>query len=131
MSNISKKFPLEESSAMTIDMQSMFTNRGIDYTEPDVVGLIRVAGSTGQAWGICENCWKVGPMGMACGQTEECSNGRRQFRPVAFANSVFAKTSSGYYSESVSDKSRSAYMYEVSTWFIAMDMQGATRRYQG
>ena len=54
MSDMSKKFPLEESSAMTIDTQSMFTHRGFSCTDPDVMGIIRVAGSTGQAWGICE-----------------------------------------------------------------------------
>ena len=115
---MSSKLPLEETRAMTIDTISMFTSRGIDYMESDVVGIIRVAGSTGQAWGICECCWKVGPMGMACGQTDECSNGRQQFRPVAFANSVFTKSTSGYYNQSGSDNS--AFMYEVSTWFIAM-----------
>ena len=115
---MNNKFPLEETHAMTNDTISMFTHRGIDYMESDVVGIIRVAGSTGQAWGICECCWKVGPMAMACGQTEECSKGRQQFRPVAFGYSVFTNPTSGYYNQHVSDNS--AFMYEVSTWFIAM-----------
>ena len=118
---MSDNYALEEASAITIDMAMMFTTRGFNHQDPDVVGIIQVAGSMGQAWGIYENCWRVGPMSLACGQTTECSDGRHQFRPVTFSNNKFAKKPNSWgYSQSISDKNRSAYMYEISTWFIAM-----------
>ena len=115
-----KAYALEHSTAITNDTAIMFMSRGFKQQEPDVVGIIQVAGAMGQAWGLCEDCWKVGPMSMACGE-KECESARQQFRPVAFSNNIFAKEPSTWgYSHSNSDKHRSAYMYEISTWFIAM-----------
>ena len=73
-----RTYALEQLSAISLDTSAMFNNRGITGQEANVVGIIREAGAIGQAWGLCENCWKISPMALACGE-DDCWPAKQQF----------------------------------------------------
>ena len=69
-------YAMEDSQAITNNMMVMFKH--LDESKMEMAGIVKVAGTIGQAWGICKECWKVGPMTMAC-REDNCISTRNQF----------------------------------------------------